>query len=201
MAEVATAVSTLKVVIVGEDSRLRRFLKDNLENDLGHQVVGEAVTGIDMVRTVLAEEPDVVLFDVHLPRLNGLEALRQIYQECVVAGVAITPEADRHLVRRVLKDYVLTYLVKPVEAHQIEPAVLVACARHEEYQQLKEENDQLRQNLQNRKIIERAKGVLMKRHRWSEAEGYRRLQRGAMNSRITMAEMAQAVLNGVEVEL
>lgn len=201
MASAVTEVSTLKVVVVEDDSRLRLFLKQHLEIELGHQVVGEAVNGTDMVRTVLAVEPDVVIFDVNLPRFNGLDALKQIYQEMVVAAVAITTERDRNMVRGVLRDYVLAYLVKPVEAHQIEPAVLVACARCEEYRQLKHENDVLRQNLQNRKVIERAKGVLMKRHRWSEAEGYRRLQRGAMNSRISMVQMAQAVLNGVEVEL
>ncbi len=77
----------------------------------------------------------------------------------------------------------------------------MAWARFEELRQLADENASLRQTLQNRKTIERAKGVLMKRHRWSEAEAFRRLQRGAMNRRTTMVELAQAVLNGVEVEL
>jgi response regulator NasT len=201
MASAVTEVSTLKVVIVEDDSRLRQFLKNHLENELGHEVVGEAVNGTDMVRTVLAVEPDVILFDVNLPRFNGLDALKQIYQEMVIAAVVIINERERNQVRAVLRDYVLSYLVKPVEAQQIEPAVLVACARCEEFRLLKHENEVLRQNLQNRKVIERAKGVLMKRHRWTEAEGYRRLQRGAMNSRISMVQMAQAVLNGVEVEL
>ena len=93
------------------------------------------------------------------------------------------------------------YLVKPVEAHQIGPALMVAQARFGEWRGLQEENANLRQTLQNRKTIERAKGVLMKRHRWSEAEAFRRLQRAAMNRRTTMVDLAQSVLNGVEIEL
>jgi response regulator NasT len=115
--------------------------------------------------------------------------------------VAITSEREEDLVRRVLKQFILTYVVKPVEAHQVQPAVLVAYARCEEYRELKHENEMLRQNLENRKIIERAKGVLMRRHRWSEAEGYRRMQRGAMNNRVTMVELAQTILNGTNIEL
>jgi response regulator NasT len=191
----------LKVVVVEDDPTIRLFLKESLEQQIGHQVVGEAATGTDMVRTVLDLEPDVVVFDIHLPRLNGLDALRQIYQERVVAAVAITADRDQDLVRRALEEHVLAYLVKPVEAHQLGAALLVAWARFEELRQLTDENASLKQMLQNRKTIERAKGVLMKRHRWSEAEAFRRLQRGAMNQRISMIELAQAILNGKEVEL
>ena len=201
MERVASVLSPLKIVVVEDDATVRLFLKETLEKQLGHRVVGEAATGTDMVRTVLELEPDVVVFDIHLPRMNGLDALRQIYQERIVAAVAITADRDQDLVRRALEEHVLAYLVKPIEAHQLGPALLVAWARFDELRQLANENDTLKQNLQNRKTIERAKGVLMKRHRWSEQEAFRRLQRGAMNRRTTMVELAQAVLNGVEIEL
>ena len=200
MDRVAPAVSTLKIVVVEDDPVVRLSLKETLEQ-LGHQVVGEAANGTDMVRTVLELEPDVVVFDIHLPRMNGLDALRHIYQERVVAAVAITADRDQELVRRALEEHVLAYLVKPIEAHQLGPALLVAWARFGELRELANENDTLKQNLQNRKTIERAKGVLMKRHRWSEQEAFRRLQRGAMNRRTTMVELAQSVLNGVEIDL
>ena len=190
----------LRIVVVEDDETIRLWLKDTLQK-LGHQVIGEAATGNDMVRTVLALEPDVVVFDIHLPQQTGLSALRQIYQEKIVAAVAITADRDQDLVRRALEEHVLAYLVKPIEAHQLGPALLVAWARFEELRQLANENDTLKQNLQNRKTIERAKGVLMKRHRWSEQEAFRRLQRGAMNRRTTMVDLAQAVLNGLEIEL
>jgi response regulator NasT len=198
--ERAPATSPLKVVVVEDDATIRQFLITSLEA-LGHQVVGEAATGTDMVRTVLAVEPDVVIFDIHLPGLNGLDALRQIYQERIVAAVAITADRDQELVHRALEEHVLAYLVKPVEAHQLGPALLIARARFEELRSLSEENASLRQTLQNRKMIERAKGVLMKRHRWTEAEAFRRLQRGAMNRRMAMIDLAQEVLNGVVTDL
>jgi response regulator NasT len=198
--EHAPATSPLKVVVVEDDATIRQFLITSLQA-LGHQVIGEAATGTDMVRTVLDVEPDVVIFDIHLPGLNGLDALRQIYQERIVAAVAITADRDQDLVLRALEEHVLAYLVKPVEAHQLGPALLIARARFEELRSLSEENASLRQTLQNRKVIERAKGVLMKRHRWTEAEAFRRLQRGAMNRRMPMVDLAQEVLNGVVTDL
>lgn len=191
----------LRIVTAEDDNNTRLFLRETLENDLGHQVVGEATTGTDMVRTVLAEQPDVVVFDIHLPHLDGLAALRQIYQTRVVAAVAITADRDQALVKRAMDEHVLAYLLKPVDGHQLGPAVQVAWARFGELNTLMEENASLRQSLQSRKIIERAKGVLMKRHRWSEADAFRRLQRGAMNRRVPMVDLAQAILNGEEIDL
>jgi len=115
--------------------------------------------------------------------------------------VAITADRDQDLIRRALEEHVLAYLVKPVEAYQLGPAIQVAWARFQELNGLSTENASLRQTLQNRKIIERAKGVLMKRHRWSEAEAFRRIQRGAMNRRMAMIDLAQAVLAGQEIDL
>src|SRR5215469_893469 len=201
MEQSASMLSPLKVVVVEDDATVRLFLKETLEKKLGHEVIGEAATGTDMVRTVLEVEPDVVVFDIHLPRLNGLDALRQIYQERVVAAVAITADRDQDLVRRAMEEHVLAYLVKPVEEHQLGPALMIARAQFGELRELNQENAGLRQALQNRKIIERAKGVLMKRYRWTEAEAFRRLQRGAMNRRTTMVELAQNVLNGIDVNL
>jgi two-component system, response regulator PdtaR len=197
----APLTSKLRIVTAEDDFNSRLFLRETLENDLGHQVVGEAATGTEMVRTVLAEQPDVVVFDIHLPHLDGLAALRQIYQTRVVAAVAITADRDQALVKRAMDEHVLAYLLKPVEAHQLGPAVQVAWARFGELSTLMEENASLRQSLQSRKIIERAKGVLMKRHRWSEADAFRRLQRGAMNRRVPMVDLAQSILNGQEVDL
>jgi len=150
---------------------------------------------------VLELEPDDVVFDIHLPHLDGLEALKQIYQTRIVAAVAITADRDQALVQRAMEEHVLAFLVKPVEAHQLAPALQVAWARFEELSSLAAENASLKQTIQNRKTIERAKGILMKRHRWSEADAFRRLQRGAMNRRIPMVDLAQAILNGEHIDL
>jgi len=201
MPRAAASSDQLKVVVVEDDPTVRQFLKETLENKLGHQVVGEATTGTDMVRLVLETEPDLVVFDIHLPHINGLDALKQIYRDRVVAAVAITADRDQELVKRASEEHVLAYLVKPVEDYQLAPAIQLARANFQQLRELSAENATLRQNLANRKIIERAKGVLMKRYRWTEAEAFRRLQRGAMNRRTTMVELAQDVLNGVEVNL
>jgi response regulator NasT len=193
--------ATLKLALVEADFSQRLFIKEALENQFGHQVIGEGATGPDMIRTVLEQEPDVVTFDVHLPRGNGLEALRQIYQERPVAAVAICNERDQNLIHPMLEQYHLVYLLKPVEPHQLEPAVRVAWSRFNTFRQLMDENTWLRQTLENRKLIERAKGVLMKRYRWSEGDAFRRLQRGAMNRRVSMVQLAQSVLNGTDVDL
>jgi response regulator NasT len=191
----------LKIVVVDDDPVTRLMLKDILENQFQHQVTGEAATGTDMIREVLAREPDVVVFDIHLPHLNGLDALHQIYEQRIIAAVAITADRNLDLVRRASEEHVLAFLVKPVEPYQLGAAVLVAWTRFQELAALTAANASLQQTLQNRKIIERAKGLLMQRHHWSEAEAFRRLQRGAMNRRTTMIHLAQTVLNGVELEL
>src|SRR5262249_49815167 len=149
METAAPLTAALKIVVVEDDPTVRLFLKETLEKQLGHEVIGEAVSGTDMVRSVLALEPDLVIFDIHLPYLNRLDALRQIYQERVVAAVAITADRDQELVRRALEEHVLAYLVKPVEAHQLGPAILVARAQFQELRDLSEENANLRQTLQN----------------------------------------------------
>jgi two-component system, response regulator PdtaR len=200
MTRTAADSPALSIVLVEDDPDLRQLLKLNVQ-ELGHQVVGEAADGAEMVRTVLATAPDVVVFDIHLPGLNGLEALRRIYQERVVAAVAITADRDSDLLARALEEHVLAYLLKPVEPHQLGPALLVARTRFGELRALSEENATLKQTLQQRKVIERAKGVLMQRHRWTEAEAFRRLQRAAMNRRASMFDLAQDVLNGVAVHL
>jgi response regulator NasT len=191
----------LRMVVVEDDPTSRLFLKEVIQLQLGHEVVAEAATGTDMVRTVLEHEPDLVIFDIHLPHIDGLEALRQIYQTRVVAAVAITGDREQDLVNRAMEEHVLAFLIKPVEIHQLGPAIQVAWARFEELRSLSSENASLRQGLQSRKIIERAKGALMKRYRWSEADAFRKLQRGAMNRRMPMVDLAQSILNGQEIDL
>jgi len=201
MVSVKAAVIPLKSAVVADDPALRRFLRDHLETRCKYQVLGEAATGADMIRLALTHEPDVLVFDVRLRDGNGLEVLRQIYQERPVAAVALVEDRDQDAVRRVMGEYHLAYLLKPVEPHQLEPAILAAWARWHVCRQLQDENNNLKQTLQNRKVIERAKGVLMKRYRCSEDVAFRRLQRGAMNRRTTMVCLAQAVLNGVDMDI
>jgi len=194
----APATPRLKLVLVEDDATVRQFVKEAVEKT-GHEVIGEAATGTDMVQTVLALDPDLVVFDIHLPRVNGLEALRQIYQERGVAAVAITGDRDQELVRRALEEHVLAYLVKPVEADQLAPALLVAWARFEEMRHLADENETLRQTLQHRKLIERAKGALMQRLRVEEDDAFRRIRTFASAHNLKLVDAARRLLQVEEV--
>ncbi len=168
---------SLRVVVVDDDDLVRQGLAYSLEKTFGHQVVAQAANGVQMVEMVLQTDPDVVVFDIHLPDLSGLDALHQICARKEVAAVAITADRDLELVRRASQEHVLAYLLKPFEPEQLGPSLQVARARFEEMRELNEENSRLQLSLQHRKLIEHAKGVLMKRHHWNEAEAFRRLQR------------------------
>jgi two-component system, response regulator PdtaR len=191
----------LRVVVAEDDDAIRLSVAETLERSFGHKVVGQAVTGLEMVEVVLRTDPDVIVFDIHLPHLNGLDALRRIADNRPTAAVAITADRDPGLVRRAGQEHVQGFLVKPFELHQLGPAVETARASFEEMRRLAEENDRLQKSLESRKVIERAKGVLMRRYRWTEADAFRRLQRAAMNRRTTMAELARQVLDGKEIDL
>jgi response regulator NasT len=201
MVRAAPCKTKLTVVLVEDDPAARRFLKKTLEQQCGHRVVGEAATGREMVRQVLALKPDVVVFDIHLPELDGVEALQEIYQTRAVAAVVISGDPDQTLIRRATEADVLAYLLKPVQARHLGPALQVAWAHFEKLSNLANENASLRRTLQNRKIIERAKGTLMMRYCWSENDAFRRLQKEAMNRRVPMVQLAQAVLDGNAIEL
>jgi response regulator NasT len=201
MQTTALATAKMRVVVVEDDEAIRLGLVQALEQTFQHEVVGQASSGPQMVEVVLRTQPDVVVFDIHLPGQDGLTALKQITEQYSVAAVAISADRDLEMIRRASEEQVLAYLIKPFEHFQLGPALQVAKARFEQMRGLASENDRLQQTLENRKLVERAKGVLMKRHRWTEAEAFRRLQRAAMNRRTTMAELARKVMDGVEVDL
>lgn len=201
MAHTSSSLPSLRIAVVDDDPVASMLLKETLMKQFGHQIVAEAATGPEMVRKVLTQEPDVVVFDVHLPHLNGFDALHQIYQERIIAAVAITVDRNQDLVRRAVEEHVMAFLVKPVEPHQLGAAVLIAWTRYQELAALTAANASLQQTLENRKIIERAKGALMKRLGWSEAEAFRRLQRAAMSRRTAMVNLAREILQGAEPEL
>lgn len=201
MPSAAAPSPRLRIVVVDDDPVMRQLLRRVVVEHLGHEIVGEADNGADMVETVLSVRPDLVILDIHLPGIDGLDALRRIYQEQIVAAVAITADHDAELVARAMEEQVMAYLVKPFEPSQLHAAISMAWARFQEWQALSTENASLRQTLQNRKAIERAKGLLMNRHQWSEAEAFRRLQKTAMNRRQPMADLAQAILDDDAMEL
>jgi response regulator NasT len=169
--------------------------------DLGFQVVGAAASGTDMICRALDLRPEIVLFDIQLADLDGLDALHVISQSHACAAVALTDKDDPGLLERAITDGVQALLYRPVDPRQLKAAVTFAQARFAELQTLQQDNAALRQTLQDRKIIERAKGELMKRYGWSEPDAFRRLQRTAMCRRIPLVDLANKVLSGEEIQL
>lgn len=201
MTAVASALPRLRIVMVEDDSTLRRLLTRVVAEQLGHEIVGEAATGLDMIDTVRAAAPDLIITDIHLPGLDGLAALKQLWEERPVPAVVMTADRDGELIARALAGPVMAYLVKPFEPPQLHAALQLAWARFQEHEALHAENVSLRQALEARKAIERAKGLLMNRNQWTEAEAFRRLQRTAMNRRRSMADLAQDILNSPAIDL
>src|SRR5262249_51365327 len=136
----APKATTFKVVLAVHDLTLRRFLADTLDNGSGCQVVEECDSGADMIKSALANNPNVIVFEVGLPGCSGLEALQQIYKDRPVAAVALATDRDHELVRKSLEQFYLSYLIKPVESHQVGPAIEVAWARFDMFRQLAAEN-------------------------------------------------------------
>ncbi|HXG10601.1 MAG TPA: response regulator [Gemmataceae bacterium] len=198
--ELSPTLPRLRAVVVEDDPNIREYIIDVLSRQCGHEVVATASSGPDMVRQVLTKTPDLVVFDIHLPGMDGLSALHEISKQHAVAAVAVTGDRDSELLQRALEDNILAYLLKPIDAQQLIFAIQLAWARFNEFCTLKSENQTLQKNLQDRKIIEKAKGALMKRHRWTEDKAFRTLQKRAMDLRLPMVHLAQEILNGRDLE-
>ncbi len=160
---------------------------------LGHGVVGTATTGrraVEMSRTL---EPDLVLMDIAMPGLDGISAAREILTICPVPIVLVTGHAEPESVERAAGVGIFSYLLKPVSQRSLDAAIQIARARFAELQVLRKQVRSLTEALEIRKLVEQAKGILMKRLRVSEAEAFRRLQRRASAQNKSLREIAEAV--------
>ncbi|MEU5849369.1 MULTISPECIES: ANTAR domain-containing response regulator [Saccharopolyspora] len=184
-------------VLVAEDEALIRLDLVEMLREEGYQVVGEAGDGQEAVR--LAEElrPDLVILDVKMPKMDGIEAASNIAGERIAPVVILTAFSQRDLVERARDAGAMAYLVKPFAKRDLVPAIELAVSRFTEVQALEAEVADLTERLEARKTIERAKGLLMNKHNLSEPESFRWLQRTAMDRRTTMKAVAQAVLENL----
>lgn len=200
MEVISELTNPLRIIAADYDALSRLDIVRAL-NERGHQVLAEVSDGGELIERALQLETDAILFDVHLPTFNGFDALKRIRESKPVVGVVLTADANPEQVHRAIADGASAFLLKPVNADQLSASLRLACSQHAQAVKLEEENVRLRRTLDARKLIERAKGVLMKRHRWGEAEAFRRLQRTAMNLRTSMADLARQIIDGVPVEL
>lgn len=183
----------MKVLIADDDPIIRLDLKQMLES-LGYEVVAEAEDGkqaLDLARSI---HPDVCVLDVKMPNMDGIEAVSYITDEDIAPAILLTAYSDRELVDRAVDAGVFAYLVKPFKPSDLPPAIEVARSRFDQNRALSKETKSLAEKLETRKVIDRAKGILMDEHGLSEMEAYRRIQVQSMNHRKTMKEVADAII-------
>jgi AmiR/NasT family two-component response regulator len=181
-------------ILLAEDEVISRMdLREMLEN-LGYIVIGEAGDGVAAVNLARALKPDLVLMDIKMPELDGISAAETLSQERVTPVLLLTAYSDKEFVDRAVDAGVMGYLVKPFAEAQLKPAIEVALERWREVRQIQQDLSQTQETLETRKLVERAKGVLMDSQSLKEAEAFRRIQRLSMNSRKSMREVAEAIL-------
>jgi response regulator NasT len=181
-------------ILLAEDEVISRMdLREMLEN-LGYSVIGEAGDGVAAVNLSRTLKPDLVLMDIKMPELDGISAAQTLSQERVTPVLLLTAYADREFVDRAVDAGVMGYLVKPFAEAQLKPAIEVALERWRELRQIQHELASTQETLETRKLVERAKGVLMDSQNLKESEAFRRIQRLSMNSRKSMREVAEAIL-------
>jgi AmiR/NasT family two-component response regulator len=186
-------------VVADDESIIRMDLREMLVG-LGYLVAGEAGDGVTAVNVAREVRPDLVIMDIKMPEMDGIEAARVLTEERIAPVLLLTAFSQQELVRRAGEAGVVGYLVKPFGETDLAPAVEIAIARFKEFRTLEKEANDLRDTLETRKRVERAKGVLMQTQGLSEAEAFRRIQKLSMNSRKSMREVADAILLAHEVQ-
>jgi response regulator NasT len=189
----SAAGKTLRVLIADDEAVIRLGLRAMLE-DQGYQVVGEASDGRRALDLAQKVRPDLVFLDIKMPGVDGLQAARSLFADRAVPVIILTAYADRAFVEEAKAAGALAYLVKPVRESDLGPAVEMALGRFREIQALRKEIGHLEDTLESRKLVERAKGVLMRREGLDEASAFARLQKQARDARKTMREIAEGIL-------
>jgi AmiR/NasT family two-component response regulator len=193
----STVPDGLRVLIAEDEALIRLDLREMLLEE-GFDVVGEAADGEQAVALARDLAPDLVICDIKMPKMDGIAAAAVITGERIAPVVMLTAFSQRDLVERARDAGAMAYLVKPFQKRDLLPAVEIATSRFAELKALESEVHGLRERLEARKLIERAKGALMSTHAMSEPEAFRWIQRAAMDNRTTMRAVAEVVLSGAE---
>jgi two-component system, response regulator PdtaR len=183
-------------ILIAEDEPIIALALAKRLRRLGHEPLGPAQDGREAVDAARAERPDLYLFDIDMPHLDGLRAAETLASEGLRRPVVVlTGVEDPGLVERSVSSGVSAYLTKPIDERQLDAAIKLAAARHGELLQLEAQAQQARQSLADRKLIERAKGLLMDALQLSEADAFARLQRAARNRNVRLPTIAQDIID------
>ena len=185
-------------ILVAEDEALIRLDLAEMLTEAGYEVVGQASNGEQAVELATELEPDLVVMDVKMPVMDGITAAEKIGEARICPVVMLTAFSQTELVERARDAGVMAYIVKPFTANDLAPAIDIARHRWTEVKELEKEIADLGERLETRKAVDRAKGVLMSKLKISESEAFRWIQKTAMDRRMGMKEVADAVVAGME---
>jgi response regulator NasT len=185
--------ASLRIVVADDEPDMQEYFQKILPR-LDHKVVGVASNGRELVEQCRALSPDLVITDIKMPDMDGIEAAEQIYKDRPIPVILVSAYHDARLIERAEADHILGYLVKPIKQSDLEPVIRLAMRRFEQFEALRREAADLRQALEDRKIIERAKGSIMKRAGLDETDAFRRLQKLAQDSNLKLVEMARTIV-------
>ena len=188
-------VPARRVLIAEDEALIRLDLREMLREE-GFDVVGEAGDGEQAIALANELQPDLVICDIKMPKMDGITAAAQIVGKRVAPVVMLTAFSQRDLIERARDAGAMAYLIKPFEKRDLLPAIEMAMSRFAEIKALEAEVTGLRERLEARKLIERAKGALMTKHEMTEPEAFRWIQRAAMDNRTSMRAVAELVLGG-----
>ena len=182
-----------RIIIADDESIVRADLKEMLAN-LGYLVVGDVGDGQSAVNLARELKPDVVLMDIKMPNMDGIEAARILTEEQIAPVVLLTAYGQKELVDQAKEAGVVGYLVKPFRETDLLPAIEVALSLFNEFKTVQQEVEDLQNALETRKLVERAKGILMDTQGMDEGEAFRKIQKMSMNTRKPMKEVAEAII-------
>jgi AmiR/NasT family two-component response regulator len=186
-----------RVVIAEDETLIRLDLKEMLEED-GYAVVGEAGDGETAVKMAEELRPDLVILDIKMPVLDGISAAERIVSRRIAPCLILTAFSQRELVERARDAGAMAYLVKPFTKSDLTPAIEMAISRHEEIMALEKEVTTLAERLETRKLVEKAKGLLMMKYNWTEPQAFRWIQKASMDRRMSMRQIARIVIEEAE---
>ena len=182
-----------RVIIADDESIIRMDLREMLAN-LGYLVIGEVGDGRSAVNLARELRPDVVIMDIKMPDMDGIDAARVLTEEKIAPVLLLTAYSQQELIERARDAGVVGYIVKPFRESDLAPAIEVAVARFAEFRALEKEVGDLKLALETRKLVDRAKGILMDSQGITEAEAFRKIQKMSMNTRKPMKEVAEAII-------
>jgi response regulator NasT len=186
-------------ILIAEDNDLVSLTLEEQLKDLGYEVVGIARSGTEALHLAQRLNPDLIIMDIRMPEMDGTEAAARIRKQRPIPVVMLTAYSDKENIRKADDAGALAYLVKPVSENDLKPAIDIALSRFADMREAEKRRDEYYYQLEARKLIERAKGILMQRLSLTEREAYERLRQRARDKRIKMSEIAQAIIEAEDL--